>query len=176
MARTGFAALSPRQRDCLRLTAEHKSSKEIARELGMTQKTVDAHIAAAITKLDAANRRHAARLFIEYDNDLPPDKILRQTIQLADSPTISTPFLQQNGCASAVPQAFQEPGYGQPLSPLLKAESPSLRTFLEGVKPDDISPRNRLILIVVGVIIIALALAATVTFIDVLSRLTDQRI
>jgi hypothetical protein len=42
------------------------------------------------------------------------------------------------------------------------------------VKPDDIKPINRAMLIVIGAIILALALAITVTFVDVLSRLTDH--
>lgn len=174
MAKSGIAALTPRQKECLRLTAELKSSKEIGRELSMSQKTVDTHIAAAIKALGAANRRDAARIFSHNHNDDVPDKILRQTSRLADLPTFQSPFSPQTDGGSEEPRGFREQGHGLPPSPPWSTTGPSFRTFLEGVKPDDIRPINRAILIAIGAIIIALALAITVTFVDVLSRLTDH--
>ena len=174
MVRSGLAALSPRQKDCLRLTAELNSSKEIARVLNMSQKTVDSHIAAAIRILGAANRREAARIFTQNESDIHPEKIPRQIPRLAHLPTFTSPFPPQtdDGCGS--PQAFQEPGHGLPPTPPWDTQGASLRQFLEGVKPDDIKPIKRAMLIVIGTILIALALAITVTFVDVLSRLIDQ--
>jgi DNA-binding CsgD family transcriptional regulator len=174
MAKTGIAALTERQTDCLRLTAELKSSKEIGRELSMSQKTVDTHIAAAIKTLGAINRRDAARIYAQNRNDDVPDKILRQTSRLADLPTFQSPFSPQTDGGSEVPNGFQERGHGHAPSPPWSTTGPSFRTFLEGVKPDDIKPLNRAMLIAIGAIIIALALAITVTFVDVLSRLTDH--
>jgi DNA-binding CsgD family transcriptional regulator len=174
MAKSGTSSLTPRQMDCLRLTAELKSSKEIGRELCMSQKTVDTHIAAAIKALGAVNRRDAARIFAQNRGDILPDKLLRQTSRLADLPTFQSPFSPQTDGGSEGPQAFQEPGHGLPPTPPWSATGPSFRMFLEGVKPDDIKPINRATLIVIGAIILALALAMTVTFVDVLSRLTDH--
>ena len=54
--------LSMRQSDCLRLVAEGFTSKEIARELGISPSTVDNHIKAAVDRLGARNRTDAARL------------------------------------------------------------------------------------------------------------------
>lgn len=174
MTKSGISALSPRQRDCLRLTAEYMGSKEIALELGLSQKTVDAHIAAAIKTLGAPNRRYAARIFAQTSSDVLPDKILKQTSRLADLPTFQSSFAPQTDRGSEGPQAFQDHGHGLPPSPPWSTTGPSLRTFLEGVKPDDIKPINRAMLMAIGAIILALALAITVTFVDVLSRLTDH--
>lgn len=175
MAKSGIACLTPRQMDCLRLTAALKSSKEIGRELGMSQKTVDTHIAAAIRALGAANRRDAARIFTQSRSEESQDKILKQTSRLADLPTFQSPFSPQTHGGSEGQEAFQEQWHGLPPTPPWNTTGPSLRKFLEGVKPDDIKPINRAMLIVVGAIILALALAITVTFVDVLSRLTDQQ-
>ena len=55
--------LSEKEIDCLRGVAELKSSKAIARELGVSSHTVDARLKRAIAKLAAADRFEAARIF-----------------------------------------------------------------------------------------------------------------
>jgi DNA-binding NarL/FixJ family response regulator len=45
-------ALSPRQREVLRMVAEGKSTKEIARVLELSTKTVDIHRAQIMLRLD----------------------------------------------------------------------------------------------------------------------------
>lgn len=60
--------LTDRQAECLRLTSDGMSSKEIGRLLGISPSTVDNHIHAAVAKLHAKNRWHAAQL-------LHPDRI-----------------------------------------------------------------------------------------------------
>lgn len=59
-------ALSPRQREILVYVAQHFSSKEIARLLGVSPTTVDSHVAAALARLGIANRREAGALMIEH--------------------------------------------------------------------------------------------------------------
>lgn len=54
--------LSRRERDCLRLVARNFSSKEIARELGLSHHTVDDHLKHAISLLGVGSRFEAARL------------------------------------------------------------------------------------------------------------------
>lgn len=56
------AGLSERQRACVMHAGEGLSSKEIGRLLGIAPSTVDNHIHAAIGKLNARNRWHAAQL------------------------------------------------------------------------------------------------------------------
>lgn len=63
--------LTEKQRDCMRLVVMRKSSKEIARELGIAKPTVDQRIANARQILRARNRDDAANIFArcsaEYD-------------------------------------------------------------------------------------------------------------
>jgi DNA-binding CsgD family transcriptional regulator len=59
--------LSDGQCDCLRLVAEHRSSKEIARLLGISPHTVDQRLKRATTILAVESRFEAARLFMNHE-------------------------------------------------------------------------------------------------------------
>jgi DNA-binding CsgD family transcriptional regulator len=65
-------ALTPQERQCLRLVAQNRSSKEIAVELGISKASVDTYCNRARAKLGAANRRAAARLVAESDPAAAP--------------------------------------------------------------------------------------------------------
>lgn len=54
--------LTERERVCLRLAGQGRTSPEIARELGLSVGTVRNYLSEAIGKLGAGNRAHAARL------------------------------------------------------------------------------------------------------------------
>jgi DNA-binding CsgD family transcriptional regulator len=56
------AFLSRRQHQCLRLVGKGLTSKEIARQLGLSPSTVDNHVRLAMDKLNVANRMEAADL------------------------------------------------------------------------------------------------------------------
>jgi DNA-binding CsgD family transcriptional regulator len=79
-AKTAFEALTPRERECLRLVARHHQSKEIARLLNISKSTVDKHIDSARARIGAADRRaaalalaaHESSLGIEYPSDPGP--------------------------------------------------------------------------------------------------------
>lgn len=51
--------LSPRERETLRLVADGKGDRQIARELGIGERTARTHVKMIMTKLDADNRAHA---------------------------------------------------------------------------------------------------------------------
>lgn len=53
-------ALTPREHDVLRLLTTRRTNKEIARELFLSPRTVQTHVANVLSKLDAPNRRAAA--------------------------------------------------------------------------------------------------------------------
>ncbi|GGB35342.1 hypothetical protein GCM10011380_25930 [Sphingomonas metalli] len=55
-------ALSPRQRECLRLVAQGLEGKEIGRALGISDLTVKNHLSAARTALGVARSIDAARM------------------------------------------------------------------------------------------------------------------
>ncbi|WP_168072817.1 helix-turn-helix transcriptional regulator [Caulobacter sp. SSI4214] len=57
----GLSRLSTREMECLRLVDRHMSSKEIARELGLSKHTVDWHLDKARRRLGAVDRYEAAR-------------------------------------------------------------------------------------------------------------------
>jgi DNA-binding CsgD family transcriptional regulator len=54
------ATLSPRELTCLTWIAQGKTAWEVAQILGITERTVTAHLTSAVTKLGAANRLQAA--------------------------------------------------------------------------------------------------------------------
>ena len=60
--KSAVARLSPRERECLRLVAQHMRSKEIGRRLGISSHTVDGHINEARRRLEAIDRREVARM------------------------------------------------------------------------------------------------------------------
>ncbi len=61
--------LTEGQVDCLRLVSAHYTSKEIARQLGISPFTVDQRLDAARKKLSADNRSDAARRFALFELD-----------------------------------------------------------------------------------------------------------
>src|SRR5690606_1762496 len=58
-----LAGLTPKQREVLDLLIEHKTSKEIGRELGISPHTVDQRIQFAKEKLGASSRSEVAQLY-----------------------------------------------------------------------------------------------------------------
>jgi DNA-binding NarL/FixJ family response regulator len=54
--------LTPRESEILALVREGRSSKEIARELGITRSTVRCHVQRVLTKLGVASRLQAAAI------------------------------------------------------------------------------------------------------------------
>jgi DNA-binding CsgD family transcriptional regulator len=57
-----MSKLSRKQWAAVELLARHMTSKEIARELGISPHTVDQRLTGAMRKLGAVNRRELARL------------------------------------------------------------------------------------------------------------------
>lgn len=81
--------LSPREREILSLAGDGMSSKEIARRLAISPRTVDAHIAHAIATLGAKNRLEAA-LAVKQAGlvDLPREPRSLAATPLAVSPSL----------------------------------------------------------------------------------------
>jgi DNA-binding CsgD family transcriptional regulator len=79
------AALPEHQRICLRMVLEHKSSKEIALELGISPHTVDQRVKMAMQTLGVGSRVAAARLLAEHEAG-PYQPLVYQNPDLADLP------------------------------------------------------------------------------------------
>ncbi len=60
-------ALTESQKACLRLVAQGRTSKEIALSIGLTPSTIDTYLKSASASLGTANRREAARKFVEQE-------------------------------------------------------------------------------------------------------------
>jgi len=65
-------ALSSRQRQILRLIANHLQRKEIARLLNISEATVKTHTGEARRRLGVATSRDAARLLVRYEAEAVP--------------------------------------------------------------------------------------------------------
>jgi DNA-binding CsgD family transcriptional regulator len=63
----GSSRLTPRERECLLLVLENRSSKAIARRLGISHTSVDTHIRRARAKLGQRDRYAAARLVEQWE-------------------------------------------------------------------------------------------------------------
>jgi DNA-binding NarL/FixJ family response regulator len=63
---TGIDALTSREREVLALLAEGGSNREIARQLGVAEKTVKTHVSSILAKLGAADRTQAAVIAVRH--------------------------------------------------------------------------------------------------------------
>lgn len=73
-----FDKLTPREREILRLIAAHLQSKEIARALGLSPKTVEMHVLSARRRLSGMSRRDAALAFVAWEGANPGNDYRRQ--------------------------------------------------------------------------------------------------
>ena len=76
--KSAVARLSPRERECLRLVAQHMRSKEIGRRLGISSHTVDWHVSEGRRRLDAPDRRKAALMVLAAESEdqiLVPERV-----------------------------------------------------------------------------------------------------
>ncbi len=62
-----IGSLTERQKEILRLVGEGYTSKEIARHLGLSFRTVDTHILRMAKLLNASSRAEAARMLADYE-------------------------------------------------------------------------------------------------------------
>lgn len=67
-----MARLSETQKAILRLVGRHLQSKEIAREMEVSRRTVDKHIATAMAHLGVSNRRDAVRMLAACEGERFP--------------------------------------------------------------------------------------------------------
>jgi DNA-binding CsgD family transcriptional regulator len=83
---TAFEKLTPREREILRLIAGHLQSKEIARALGLSPKTVEMHVLSARRRLSGMSRRDAALAFVAWEGGDPGNDYRKHPEPLAALP------------------------------------------------------------------------------------------
>jgi len=84
MSKSPSPFLSKRQRQCLHYVGRGLSSKEIARELGISPSTVDNHVRLGMERLNTTSRIEAANLVAQQttsaENSIPVTVIAMKTI------------------------------------------------------------------------------------------------
>ena len=164
-----FKRLTARQRQCLRLVAAPATSKQIARELGISSHTVDEHIREALATLGVPDRQEAARLFLAFEGgQRPPQALSSQAIGVEERPpvpaieTASERRIEASNLSTA-----PAPSLGQERS----ADEPLPLPF-----PTKGRPRNELDrttrLLWIGAVLIGLILAASL-FIALAVRISN---
>ena len=83
------ARLSSGQLDCLRLVAQHLSSKEIAAELGISPHTVDQRIRQSLQILGVDRRAQAARIVAQHSE--PYQRLIHQSPYIPVAPESGQP-------------------------------------------------------------------------------------
>ena len=128
--------LSDAQCDCLRLVAEHRSSKEIARLLMISSHTVDQRLKRAASILAVESRFEAARMFASYEreNGLAQPVYERLVYQGPDLP------LFNDSADMEVPANEQDPlGGGVEGTTLREAQASYFSMFEPQAKPRTLS-------------------------------------
>ncbi|CCW17687.1 hypothetical protein EBBID32_20340 [Sphingobium indicum BiD32] len=86
MAET-LPALSEGEKQCLRLVSQGFNSKEIARQLHVSEHTVDQRVRTSLRKFGVPSRKEAARLFVSFEQPQPQSgtyqPLIHQTQRLA---------------------------------------------------------------------------------------------
>lgn len=97
--------LTDKQRECLRLVFMHRSSKEIARTLGIGADAVDQRIKTAMRTLDVETRIDAARLLAEHEGLGPYQRLVYQMPDVvpAGFPASHGPRSTERGWAASEP-------------------------------------------------------------------------
>jgi DNA-binding CsgD family transcriptional regulator len=104
-----FERLTPREREILRLIAQHRQSKEIARLLRLSPKTVEMHVLSARRRLAGLNRRDAALAFIAWEAD-PGNDYRKQSAELATAPSQGSSRFNSESSHDEIFDEQSEPG------------------------------------------------------------------
>jgi DNA-binding CsgD family transcriptional regulator len=72
-AKEAFGGLTRRERDTAALIAQGKTNRAIARHLGIGERTVEGHVAAALAKLDCSSRAQLAVWAVDRGLAVPPE-------------------------------------------------------------------------------------------------------
>ena len=98
--------LTEKQRECLRLVFMHRSSKEIARELGIGVDAVDQRIKTAMRSLDVESRTDAALLLAEHEGLGPYQRLVYQAPEVVPEPAIPSFAARSNEGVRAADESF----------------------------------------------------------------------
>ena len=171
-----LSRLSDGQRTCLRMVLMHMSSKDIARELGISPHTVDRRLKTAMQILDVDSRVEAARILARHEGGAAYQPLVYQTPDVAPPAHIApVPILVDHGDADIhsgramrEDQAAFDASFPRSQSPM------TLPLPVGGATPDDLKPWQRLgwaVAIMFGVV---LTFGVFVAGLEALSRLAGS--
>lgn len=93
--------LSEGEKQCLRLVAQGFNSKEIARQLHVSEHTVDQRVRTSLRKFGVPSRKEAARLFVTVGQHTPQidtyQPLIYQAQPLASDPEPGSSLAQPDG-------------------------------------------------------------------------------
>ena len=167
MGTEALSKLSEGQRRCLRLVLAHMSSKDIARDLGISSHTVDQRLKIAMKTLGASSRVEAAQRHAELEQHYQP--------LVYQSPDIAGTGAPRRMSASAdAPGALADAVAEQ--RAVYQVEEPPHRAFqapvpIKGRSPGDLGALQRIGWIVGIMLAIALIFGMFVAGLEALSRL-----
>lgn len=134
---TRIGALSAGQLDCLKLVAEHFSSKEIAAELGISPHTVDQRIRQSLKVLRVDRRSQAARVVAQHTG--PYQRLIHQSPHIAGAAASGHP---DAAVGQQIRHADRAGGVGD--SGVITEQRPGIRPFLQLPFATRSNPRNEM--------------------------------
>lgn len=164
--------LTDAQRDCLRLVYQHKSSKDIARQLGISPHTVDQRLRRAIHVLGASSRVEAALLLARHEGAAPYQRLAYQAPHLPAEPAASAESVPHAEGPARSGGVFREEraAFGAP--PALGPPSGLPPVLRERGQVNGLTTLRRLGWMLAIAIGSALAFGAILSGLDALSRLS----
>jgi DNA-binding CsgD family transcriptional regulator len=165
--------LTPAQCECLRLVFAHKSSKEIAIELGKSPFAIDKRIERAIRTLGVENRIEAARLLDQYERAGPYERLACEPPQLAgpDARAILIPSQSAEGSDGERVRDSNTIGTGPPddwLAPRRRGFKWPLPST--GDQRNDLTIIEQLVWIAIGTLVFIVALVLALAGAESLQR------
>ena len=165
--------LSEAQRICLRMVFMHMSSKDIARELGISPHTVDQRLKGAIQTLRVDSRVEAARMLARHEGGGTYQPLVYQSPDIAEAPHDAAiqSLVDREGTQSRSGHAMREDQAAFQMA--ISQPRPALPLPLPLARGDrnDLTMGQRLGWIVIIAIAVALSFGAILAGLDALSRL-----
>jgi DNA-binding CsgD family transcriptional regulator len=167
MDQATYESLTDRQRECLRLVARDRDSKEIARLLGKSPETVNAHIKASLAKLSYPSRFVAARELAAFEERHP--WLVNQPRGIANERLIS----DQQPVDYAVRSERTSPAFRDGQAVFAMPTADPLPAWIDGQGGSTTGALRRLTLAAALTVLLALAIVAAVPMSDAFERLAD---
>lgn len=173
-----LAKLTEKQRICLRLVYLHRSSKEIARELGIGSDAVDQRLKTAMRTLGVDSRVEAARLLAMHEGTAPYQQLVYQTSDVVPDPVSPSPAARANtGAISGVEPlgiaVREEQAAFTAALPWQKSGLLSLPLPLEGGRRNGLGVWQRIGWIIAIAIGTAIAFGALLSGLEALAQLSQ---